>query len=163
LIVRFRGVRIINPLKLQIQNELTDLTIQAQSLCGFSYCFHYNCFMVYCLSLTDHHMPGRLRWASPRTLQCFMFLHLKRLCHSPLDAFFSSLIESRTKGKNIYDHYTSPFLLMVMGSGFQRLKRLTNLASFRLLRGGWESEGFGYIPEPGGGGEIRDRATICQR
>ncbi len=25
------------------------------------------------------------------------------------------------------------------------------------VRGGWESEGFGYIPEPGGGGGTRDK------
>jgi hypothetical protein len=47
--------------------------------------------------------------------QCYMFLNWKRLWHLPLDAFFSSLIESRTKGKNVYDHFIIPFSLMVMG------------------------------------------------
>jgi hypothetical protein len=59
-----------------------------------------------------------------------MFLTWKHLCNLPLDAFFSSLFESRTKEKNVYD---IPFSLMVTGSGFLRLERLTNLASSRLL------------------------------
>jgi hypothetical protein len=62
-----------------------------------------------------------------------MFLNWKYLCHLPLDVFFSSLIESINKEKNVYDHFIIHFSLMVMGSGFLRLERLTNLASSRLL------------------------------
>jgi hypothetical protein len=35
--------------------------------------------------------------------------------HLPLDSFFQSLAETRTKAKNIYDRYTIPRSLMVYG------------------------------------------------
>jgi hypothetical protein len=71
-----------------------------------------------------------------------------------------SLIESRTKGKNVYDCYIIPFSLMVMGFRILEAGEADQPAWPLLgffVRGGWESEGFGYIPEPGGGGGTRDK------